>query len=88
MDLNTRVPELVEEELLGILESAIQDEVESQKKYQMALGEAKLPESKALFEQLIQAEADHERLLRERYAEIKKRMEVKIMSKWSRWVGR
>ena len=77
---------LVEEDLLEILEDAIEDEKASQARYQKALEKAKSSESRALFQDLMERELEHQRLLEERHEQIKKRLEVKIIGKWSRWM--
>ncbi len=77
---------LLEEDLLEILEDAIEDEKASQERYLRALERAKSSESRALFQDLMDKEQEHQRLLEERYEQIKKRLEVKIIGKWSRWM--
>lgn len=77
---------LLEEDLLEILEDAIEDEKASQERYLRALERAKSSESRALFQDLMDRELEHQRLLEERYEQIRKRLEVKIIGKWSRWM--
>ncbi|MDP2726026.1 MAG: ferritin family protein [Dehalococcoidia bacterium] len=84
--MEAKVDNLVEEELLEILVDAIEDEKRSQSRYTQALAQARSPESQALFQDLIDREREHQRLLEERYDQIKKKLEVKIIGKWSRWM--
>ena len=77
---------LLEEDLLEVLLTAIEEEKAAQARYQGALELAKSPESQALFQDLVEVEREHERLLQERYDQIKKKLEVKIIGKWNRWM--
>ncbi|MBI5815110.1 MAG: rubrerythrin [Nitrospinae bacterium] len=70
---------IVEEEILAILEEAIREERESASRYQKGLALAADPEVKSMFERLIRDEETHERVLKERYYEIKKRLGLKVM---------
>ena len=57
--------------LKGIKE-AIQDEIDAQEKYKHLKEEADDKKLKALFDQLIQDEEEHEEILRSRYQAVKK----------------
>ncbi|VAX24351.1 hypothetical protein MNBD_NITROSPINAE02-136 [hydrothermal vent metagenome] len=70
---------LVEEKLLEILEEAIVDEKASAGRYTHALELAREDESRELLKKLARDELEHERLLKERYHEIKKRLGLKII---------
>jgi rubrerythrin len=61
----------MQEILDGILE-AIEDEIQSQKHYQMLSEKAEDPKVKKFFEQLRLDEEDHERSLRTRYVAFEK----------------
>ncbi len=69
----------IEEKLLKIYEEAILDEQTSAARYRHALQYAKNDEVKQMFERLIEDEENHERILKERYYEIKKRLGMKVM---------
>ncbi|MBI4828489.1 MAG: rubrerythrin [Nitrospinae bacterium] len=70
---------IIEEELLGILEEAMREERASAARYRRGLELAGDPEARALFERLVADETAHEKVLRERYYEIKKRLGLKVM---------
>jgi len=70
---------IIEEELLGILEEAMREERASAARYRRGLELAADPEARALFERLVADETAHEKVLRERYYEIKKRLGLKVM---------
>ncbi|MCL5291697.1 MAG: rubrerythrin [Actinobacteria bacterium] len=57
--------------IIDLIESAIEDEQEAQRKYAGAAASAKDPEVKAFFEQMAREERAHERRLRERLIAIK-----------------
>lgn len=63
-----------DEGLLAILESAIEDERAAQEKYRRGLDRCADPEACRVFEQLLREEEAHERVLSQRYAEVKKRI--------------
>ena len=63
-----------DEGLLAILESAIEDERAAQEKYRRGLDRCADPEACHVFEQLLREEQAHERVLSQRYAEVKKRI--------------
>lgn len=84
--METREDKLLEEDLLEVLETAIEEEKAAQSRYMGALEIARSPESRALFQDLLDVEREHQRLLEERYEQIKKKLEVKIIGKWNRWV--
>jgi len=69
----------VEKELLVILEEAIQVEIESAARYRRGVELSDIPEVKAMFERLVADEQSHERILKERYYDIKKRLGLKLM---------
>lgn len=77
---------LIEEDLLEVLRDAIEDEKSSQDRYMKALEQARSPESRLLFQELLEHERQHQRLLEQRYDQIKKKLEVKIIGKWNRWM--
>lgn len=60
--------------LEGLLE-AIEDEIEAQKKYQYLKEQTDDEKAEALFEQLINDEKGHEKLLRSRYEALKDHLE-------------
>ncbi|HKL75165.1 MAG TPA: ferritin family protein [Halanaerobiales bacterium] len=64
----------MKEVLEGILE-AIEDEIQAQNKYKTLKEQAENDKAKALFDQLIQDEKGHEKLLRSRYEALKSQME-------------
>jgi rubrerythrin len=84
--METKTDNLVEEDLLEVLEDAIEDEKSSQDRYMRALEQARSQESRALFQDLLEREKEHQKLLEERYDQIKKKLEVKIIGKWNRWM--
>ena len=65
---------LGDDDLLAILEEAIADERAAQEKYRRGLERCVDPEACAVFEQLLHEERAHERVLRARYVEVKKRI--------------
>jgi len=65
---------LGDEDLLAILEEAIADERAAQEKYRRGLERCADPEACEVFEQLLGEERAHERVLRARYVEVKKRI--------------
>ena len=65
---------LGDEDLLAILEEAIADERAAQDKYRRGLERCADPEACTVFEELLQQERTHERLLEARYVEVKKRI--------------
>lgn len=58
--------------ILEGLKDAIEDEVSAQKKYKVLKEKAEDDKLKALFEQLIEDEEEHEKILRSRYQAVKK----------------
>ncbi len=72
---------MIEEELLEIVKEAIESEKRSQLRYERALSRARRPETRAMFEALLAEEREHERLLHEKYEDIKKQLGLKIMHK-------
>lgn len=71
---------LVERKLLSILEEAIKEEKLSTARYQHGARLSVDPELKKMFEKLEADEIAHEKVLKERYYEIKKRLGLKIIS--------
>ncbi|VAX22732.1 hypothetical protein MNBD_NITROSPINAE01-313 [hydrothermal vent metagenome] len=69
----------LEEKLLDVLEEAILEEIASAARYRHALGLARDDEVRAMLEKLVHDEEAHERILKERYHEIKKRLGLKVM---------
>jgi rubrerythrin len=65
---------LGDDDLLSILEEAIADERAAQEKYRRGLERCADPEACEVFEQLLGEERAHERVLRARYVEVKKRI--------------
>ena len=65
---------LGDDDLLRILEEAIADERAAQEKYRRGLERCADPEACEVFEQLLSEERAHERVLRARYVEVKKRI--------------
>lgn len=63
-----------DDDLLAILEEAIADERAAQEKYRRGLERCVDPEACDVFEQLLREEQAHERVLRARYVEVKKRI--------------
>ncbi|NOZ59173.1 MAG: rubrerythrin [Euryarchaeota archaeon] len=59
------------DELIRMVEEAIESEKGSQERYRRAAQEARDPETKVFFEQLVRDEERHERLLRERLKTLK-----------------
>ncbi|MGM0410199.1 MAG: ferritin family protein [Bacillota bacterium] len=64
----------MKEVLEGILE-AIEEEKAAQQKYKRLKEQSDNKKAKALFDQLIKDEVEHERLLRSRYEALKSRVE-------------
>lgn len=75
----TENSDLVEKELLEILEEAIQEERTSAARYRRGSKMATDPEVKNMFDRLAADEIGHEKALKERYYEIKKRLGLKVM---------
>lgn len=75
----TENKDLVEKELLEILEEAIREEQTSAARYRRGAKMAMDPEVKKMFDRLTADEIGHEKALKERYYEIKKRLGLKIM---------
>jgi len=71
--------EHIERKLLEVLEEAIKLEREAAERYRHARELSSQEEVKEMFERLAQEEEVHERILKERYAQIKKRLGLKIM---------
>lgn len=69
--------EPIERELLAILEQAIEEERSSAGRYRRGAELSSDPDAKKMFERLVQDEEAHERVLKERYYEIKKRLGLK-----------
>jgi bacterioferritin (cytochrome b1) len=65
---------LGDEDLLAILEEAIADERAAQEKYRRGLERCADPAACEIFEQLLREESAHEKALRARYVEVKKRI--------------
>jgi rubrerythrin len=65
---------LGDDDLLAILEEAMADERAAQEKYRRGLERCVDPEACEVFEQLLHEERAHERVLRARYVEVKKRI--------------
>ncbi len=84
--MEIREDKLLEEDLLEVLETAIEEEKAAQARYLGALEIARSPESRVLFQDLLDVEREHQKLLEERYDQIKKKLEVKIIGKWNRWL--
>ncbi len=59
------------DELIRMVEEAIESERGSQERYRRAAQEARDPETKVFFEQLVKDEERHEQLLRERLKTLK-----------------
>lgn len=58
--------------ILAGIEEAIEEEIAAQEKYEQLKKEADDAKLKALFEQLIKDEKEHEEILRSRYQAVKK----------------
>ncbi len=71
--------EYTEERLLRILEESILDEQASCQRYNYGMKIAKDEETRELFRQLVIDEMEHEKVLKKRYYEIKKRLGLKVM---------
>jgi rubrerythrin len=71
--------EHIERKLLEILEQAIQMEKLAAERYRRGQELAVQEDVKLMFEKLVQDEMGHERLLKERYIQIKKKLGLKIM---------
>jgi len=63
-----------DDDLLSILDEAIADERAAQDQYRRGLERCTDPEACKIFERLLEDERAHERALRERYVEVKKRI--------------
>lgn len=61
-------------ELLESIKEAIKDEQEAQKKYKKLRDASDDEKTKALYEQLIADEKNHEKVLRSRYQALKKKL--------------
>jgi rubrerythrin len=72
--------ELIERKLLAILEEAIEDEKLSAARYRHGAKLAVDPELKEMFDRLVDDEIQHEKVLKDQYYEIKKRLGLKIIS--------
>lgn len=72
--------ELIERKLLAVLEEAIEDEKMSASRYRHGVKLAVDPELKGMFEKLVADEIQHEKVLKDQYYEIKKRLGLKIIS--------
>ncbi len=70
---------LLEEKILEILEAAILDEQTSAKRYLHAMSLAKEEELRDMFQKLAQDEVEHEKALKEKYHDIKKRLGLRVM---------
>ena len=62
-------------EVLEGIQEAIEDEISAQNKYKTLKEESEDDKAKALFDQLIQDEKSHEKLLRSRYEALKSQVE-------------
>lgn len=62
-------------EILQGIKEAISDELDAQKKYSQLKEQSESEEAKSLYEQLVQDEKRHEKLLRSRYQAIKQSLE-------------
>jgi len=71
--------EHIERKLLEVLEEAIRLEREAVERYRHGKELSSQEEVKQMFEKLAQDEEGHERILRERYGQIKKKLGLKIM---------
>ena len=71
--------EHIERKLLEVLEEAIRMERQAAERYRMGKELAVQEEIKQMFERLANDETEHERILKERYVQIKKRLGLKIM---------
>ena len=69
----------VEMELLKILEEAIREEKASAQRYRRGEELAGDPDAKKMFKKLVDDEVMHEKVLKERYYEIKKRLGLKVI---------
>ena len=58
-------------DLIKLMEDAIENERQAQETYRQGAEAAEDPETRSLFEQLVQMETGHERLLRDRLATLK-----------------
>lgn len=72
--------EPVERELLAILEQAIEEERRSAGRYRRGVELSSDPDVRKMFERLVQDEEAHERILKDRYYEIKKRLGLKTFN--------
>ncbi len=71
---------LIEHELLEILEEAIKEEIASTNRYKRGAQLAEEQDVIRMFEQLAADEAIHEKILKERYYDIKKRLGLKLIN--------
>jgi len=71
--------QLVEQKLLLILEEAIEEEKMSAARYRHGFKLSEDPLLKKMFEKLEADEIAHEKVLKDRYYEIKKRLGLKII---------
>ncbi len=76
----TEDKELVERKLLVILEEAIAEEKMSAARYRTGARLADDPQLIAMFQKLADDEVEHEKALKQRYYEIKKRLGLKVVS--------
>ena len=58
-------------DVIKLIEEAIEYERQAADRYREGAGAAEDPETRALFEQLVRWEEDHERILRDRLATLK-----------------
>lgn len=72
--------ELVERKLLSILEEAIEEEKISAARYRHGAKLSADPELKGMFDKLEADEIQHEKELKDRYYEIKKRLGLKVIT--------
>jgi len=79
--------QLVELKLLSILEEAIEEEKMSAARYRHGFKLSEDPVLKKMFEKLETDEIAHEKVLKERYYEIKKRLGLKIIGDFSKGSG-
>lgn len=69
----------IERRLLDVLEEAIKLEREAVDRYRHGMELASEEEIRQMFERLALDEEGHEKILKERYAQIKKKLGLKIM---------
>lgn len=65
------------EEVLEGIQEAIEEEIRAQNKYKNLKEQSESEKAKALFDQLIEDEKGHEKLLRSRYEALKSQMQKK-----------